>query len=262
MKLCTVTNEKYIKSCINLLKSYGENSFGEMACVYFFGTDVQNLQEIRQHVNYQVELIEIPEVCPHAHIPSAFFYKVYAIRDALYNYGSIIYSDSTNCFIKKFINYDEVMPDGRLLLPYTSPHLTNKFWSTKQSLEKMEALDASFMPQYWAGFQAYKNTEFNLKFVDEMYEYALDPDICLPTTQVKKPDGPEQPCIEHRQDQTILSALIHKHYIHEMYDPVKQQMFGDWQTFKNFDSNYQIQQEMIVLSARESKFGRYRFLNT
>jgi|3_EtaG_2_1085321.scaffolds.fasta_scaffold27648_3 hypothetical protein len=260
MNLCTVTNRKYINNVINLIKSYEINSCGKSAYVYIFDCADEDIEKIKDNTSDTVEIIEIPKVCDHAHYPTGFFYKIYAIKDCLHNFGSLIYSDSTNCFIKKFTDYKAYTDGGRLFLPYTSPKLINQFWSTKKSLKAMNCTAASIMPQYWAGFQVYENTVFNLQFVAEMYEYGLNPDICLsPTTQY--PDGRSSPCIEHRMDQTILSALIHKHNIHQRFNSITQQMFGDWQTFRVFDPAYQVNKDLMVLSARESKFGNFRFLS-
>ncbi len=116
------------------------------------------------------------------------------------------------------------------------------------------------MMQYWAGFQAYKNTEQNVEFLNEMEALMLNPDLALPDTSIKQPDGSGRPCKEHRQDQSVYSLLIHKRNRHNFYNPLLQARYGDWQTFKVFDPNYTHDYNNMVLSPRESKFGNMRFL--
>ena len=94
-----------------------------------------------------------------------------------------------------------------------------------------------------------------------MYDYMLDPLVALPDTTVRRPDGPSSPCIEHRQDQSALSLLIHKHNRHQFHDVVKNNKYGDWQTFVSFDRDYKHNFDEMILSPRESKFGNFRFLN-
>ena len=79
---------------------------------------------------------------------------------------------------------------------------------------------------------------------------------------VKKPDGPEAPCIEHRCDQSALSVLIHKNNRHQFYNIDSNNKYGDWQTFINFDREYKHNFDKVILSPRESKFGNFRFLKT
>jgi hypothetical protein len=98
--------------------------------------------------------------------------------------------------------------------------------------------------------------------IKELYRLSLNPDIILPDTTVKIPDGKGSKCIEHRQDQSILSILIHKYDKHQRFDFLKSDKYGDWQTINNFD-NYKTldpTSKNRVLMPRESKFGFYRFL--
>ena len=94
-----------------------------------------------------------------------------------------------------------------------------------------------------------------------MYEQMLKPNVALPDTTVKSPDGEGSPCREHRQDQSVLSVLIHKHNRHQQFNPVRNNKYGDWQTLIEFDSGYQHDFQKMVLSPRESKFNKFRFLN-
>jgi hypothetical protein len=116
------------------------------------------------------------------------------------------------------------------------------------------------MPQYWAAFQAYNITNENKNFINEMYRYAKIKLCLLPEVGVRHPDGNNSECIEHRQDQSILSLLINKFDKHQFYDINKDNKYGDWQTLVSFDKDYKYDLSKRVLSPRESKFGNYRFL--
>ena len=263
MDLCTVISERFIPQALNLIKSYNFYSDGEKVYVYYFNTNTSSLKIFNQLFGKQVILREVKEVCPHALDPLTFVYKAYAINDCLLNHSrSIIYSDSANCFIQSTSPLKRDLVDSSLLMCYPHPGLTNDLWTTKKCLEKLQAPGAEIMPQYWAGFQVYERTEANLLLVSEMLEYLKDPDVALPNMKVKRPDGPQGRCIEHRCDQSVLSLLIHKHNRHQFYDPEKTLKYGDWQTIVEFDTTYKPDFRKRILSPRESKFGQFRFLRT
>ena len=261
MDLCTVVSERFIPQAINLIQSYKINSFDERAYVYYFNTPPDKLKVFKNLFSDQVVLRKVLPVCEHALEPRAFFYKVYAINDCLINNSdSMIYSDSTNCFVAPTNSLKEDLVDQSLFMTYEHPGLSNRYWTTKKCFEKMNSTGAEEMPQYWAGFQVYLNTPENVNFVTEMYEFMKDPDIALPDTTVRYPDGPDEKCIEHRQDQSVLSILMHKHERHQPFNLHKNERYGDWQTIVNFDPSYQPRFDQMVLSPRESKFGNFRFL--
>jgi hypothetical protein len=93
--------------------------------------------------------------------------------------------------------------------------------------------------QYWAGFQGYKSSEPTKKLLSLLYEKMFDPDIALPPANIRYPDGPNTECIEHRQDQSVLSILINQLGLNSEYNHIKQLLFGDYQTFQLFDTDYQ-----------------------
>ena len=146
-----------------------------------------------------------------------------------------------------------------MVYPYGG--LTNQYWCTKKSIAIIDSPGSEIMPQYWAGFQAYKKSIDNITFIEEMYQHMLNPETALPDTTVRYPDGKDSMCIEHRQDQAILSLLIHKYGRHQKFDPMKNSKYGDWQTFREFDREYNHDFDKMVLSPRESKFNNFRFLN-
>jgi len=258
--LCTVTNQRYFVNAINLIKSYQVNSCNEKVFLYYFDLDDDTLAKAKHLESEKLELREVPESCPHAYEPTVFYYKTFAIKDSLPSSQGIVYSDATNAFIKKS-DIRESLVDGAMFLPYNDERLLNKYWTTDRCFEKMSADSARNMMQYWAGFQAYEKSDKNIKFTEEMHEYMLDPEIALPNTSVKNPDGENRMCKEHRQDQSVYSLLIHNHFRHNFYDPILQNKYGDWQTFKVHDPNYIVNEAQMVMSARESKFGNLRFLN-
>ena len=261
MDLCTVISENFIPQAINLIQSYRHLSYNENIYLYYFNTDREKLDIFSKLFGEDISLIEIKNVCEHALNPRAFFYKVYAIRDCLHNHAeSMIYSDSANCFIRDAKNIHKDLIDESLFLSYPYERLTNKYWTTKKCFEVFDALGAEIMPQYWAGFQVYRRTAQNMKFVQDMYDYMINPDAALPDTTSKKPDGSDSICIEHRQDQSVLSLLIHKENRHQFYDVEKNNKYGDWQTFVEFDKNYKHDFNRMILSPRESKFGKFRFI--
>ena len=259
MNLCTVTNKKYIKNAFNLINSYKINSYNSKVFLYYFDVDKTTVKHLKQLENDSLIINEVPFTCEHAYEPTVFYYKTYAIKDSLSQSEGIIYSDATNAFVKKDKLHESLI-DGALFLPYNDERLTNKYWTTNLCFQKMEAEDSRNMMQYWAGFQAYTNSIKNIKFVNEMHDYMLDSNIALPNTSIKYPDGPDSTCKEHRQDQSVYSLLIHKHFRHNFYNPVLQNKYGDWQTFKVHNDNYNVNEQNIIMSARESKFGNMRFL--
>ena len=262
MDLCTVISENFIPQALNLIQSYKVFSYNQKVYLYHFNTDEQKLKIFRDVFGEQIKLIKVENVCPHALSPRVFFYKVYAIKDCLNNHSDgFVYSDSANCFIREAKDIHNHLIDDSLFLAYPYEGLTNKYWTTEQCFKTMKTAGAEFMPQYWAGFQVYKKTAKNILFVNELYDYMLLPEVALPDTTVKYPDGQEKQCIEHRQDQSTLSLLIHKNNRHQFFDVEKNSLYGDWQTFLHFDSTYQPPFDKMVLSPRESKFGKFRFLN-
>ena len=262
MNLCTVISEKFISQAVNLIQSYKVFSYNKKVFLYHFNTSPEKLKIFNKLFDNQVVLTEVEDICDHALSPRVFFYKVFAIRNCIKEKSSsFIYSDSANCFVKEAKNIHMDLVDDSLFLSYPYERLTNQYWTTKRCFDLMEANGAQIMPQYWAGFQVYRKTKENIQFVEEMYQYMLDPLVALPDTTVKKPDGQTSKCIEHRQDQSVFSLLIHKHNRHQFYDIVRNGKYGDWQTFMHFDSNYKHDFKNMTLSPRESKFGNFRFLN-
>ena len=218
--------------------------------------DINNLQNSYQSIIF----INIPKVVEYAYDPTTFFYKSYALYECSKISKAFIYSDATNVFNRK-VDYYQYLIDNSILLPYNNIKLINKHWTTKLCLNKMNGNSYKEMYQYWAGFQVYVCDEENKNLIKEMYEAMCDKDIATPNTSIKYPDGTNEDCVEHRQDQSVLSLLIQKNYRNQYYNHERQQLFGDWQTFYSFDNNYRHDLNNCALSSRESKFGNMRFIN-
>lgn len=264
MDLCTVISQKFVLQALNLIQSYKIHSYNQRIYLYYFNFNSHKpLKLFKNYFGDQITLIKVPRVCAHALEPRIFFYKVYAINDCLLNHSDgIIYSDSGNCFIKKTDKLEGDLIDGALFLTYNHPKLTNQFWTTEECFKTLNAPGAEVMMQYWAGFQVYKKTDDNISFISDMYDSMMDPRVALPDTTVDYPDGPNKKCISHRQDQSALSVLIHKHNRHQFFDTEKNERYGDHGPMLHFDKGYKkmIQFNKIVLSARESKSNYFRFL--
>mgnify|MGYP004004310287 CR=1 FL=1 len=261
MDLCTVISEGFIPQALNLIQSYKTLSYNQNIYLYYFNTDKEKLNIFTDLFGDKIKLIEVEDVCDHALNPRAFFYKVSAIRDCLHNQSDgFIYSDSANCFVRESKNIHNHLTDDSLFLAYPYESLTNKYWTTRECFDIIGTTSAEIMPQYWAGFQVYRRTTKNIDFVSDLYKYMLLPGVALPDMNVKKPDGPNSPCLEHRCDQSALSLLIHKKNRHQFYDINLNEKYGDWQTFVNFDKHYRPNFTETILSPRESKFGKFRFL--
>lgn len=263
MDLCTVISEPFIAQAINLIQSYKVFSYNQNVYLYYFNTDFKKLDIFKEVFGNQVKLIEVENVCEYALSPRVFFYKVYAIKDCLLNHSNgFVYSDSANCFVREAKNIHNHLIDDSMFLTYPYERLTNKYWTTKACFKAMATAGAEFMPQYWAGFQVYQKTDKNVSFVEDLYNHMLNPEVALPDTTVRYPDGRGAFCIEHRQDQSALSILIHNKNRHQFFELEKNSLYGDWQTLVNFDSAYQHSFDKMVLSPRESKFGKFRFLSS
>jgi hypothetical protein len=265
MTLVTVTNEKFAASTFNLINSYKAFSFDEYVLVYDFGLKKETANLLRETYKDQVYVNSVDKVCDHSHEPRTFFYKAFAIKNGFNDSTKdIIYSDATNAFVKesKDLYQDTVNSGGRLLLPYTAEKLSNKYWCTEKSFKKMHCDKEDYYnsPQYWAGFQCYQHTQENKEFVDTMYDYMMDIELAGPDTTVKRPDGYDAPCIEHRQDQSVLSLLIERWGWRQRYDEEINNKYGDLSTFADWEEGFSYDEDKVVLSARFSKFGNYRFV--
>jgi hypothetical protein len=262
MDLVTVFNGKFAKNALNLVKSYKLHSYDQNIFLYYFGLITETELDFFRGLK-NVNLIRVPEITEYAYEPGVFFYKVYALNDVIARSDKFIYSDSANCFVSSATDIENDLEEGSLLLPYPQEVLTNQYWTTKKCFSIIEGSEGSeIMPQYWAGFQVYQVNQSNRKMIEEMYYYSKIQNAILPNVGVNKPDGIHSKCIQHRCDQSIFSIMIHKYNKHQKFDLDKANKYGDWQTFKVFDSNLELMTTVPnrILMPRESKFGYFRFL--
>jgi len=250
--LCTVTNSKYLPNAIALVNSYIYHSYTGRIFLYYFDISNQVIEEYKSKYP-NINFVDIPKVCKHAYEPNVFFYKAYTLKDCIDNSDCFLYSDATN-LIQKNIEITDFFLNDSLLLPYTHSLLINKHWTTQKCLHKMNAINSSDRPQYWAGLQGYKNTKDNQKLINLMYEYMLDSDIALPGTLTDFPEGKQANCIQHRCDQSVLSILIDQLNRHQTYNEQRQTLFGDKQTFKLLDPNYTYSIHDVCISSRQTKY--------
>lgn len=237
LDLCTVTNSRYIKNALLLIESYKRHRYNyNHIYLYYFGVETTQLQAM-QMAYPDIIFLNIPKVCSYAHEDRIFFYKTYVLHDMITRSDAFIYSDATNLFTKN-IDISDYLIHNSLLLPYNENRLQNQYWTTKKCFTKMNTESSYDKTQYWAGFQTYVCDENNKKFISEMYDYMLDPEIALPSTDIDYPDGPNSPCISHRQDQSVLSLLIDKNNRHPEFNIFTQYLFGDLQTFQLFNKDY------------------------
>ena len=263
MNLVTVTNDKFIASAINLIESYKQNSFNHSIVLCYFSLKEEYKTLLKSRYGSQITLEPVPEECDHAHNPRAFFYKAYALYKGASQLENFVYSDATNTFVNMTVDLlRDTSKHTRLFLPYPYDALTNKYWTTNECFKAMNTSpSAQDAPQYWAGFQSYISTDENVEFAKQIYESMKNPKIALPDTTVKRPDGPAADCNEHRQDQSVYSLLINENKWHQNYDYQLMNKYGDWQTMHVFSNgSYRRDIAGVVLDARSSKFGNYRFL--
>ena len=264
MILSTVTNNKFFFSSVNLIESYKQNSFNKEILFYYFDLDEQCLLFLKNRYGRQIILKEVERPCDHAHSPRTFFYKIAAIYGASKLGHDFIYSDATNAFVNMTVELKKDMSERNcLFMKYPFEALKNKYWITKRCFEKMNCAEERYTegPQYWAGYQCYKDNEVSRQMIDEMYSHALDKEIIEPDTTVKYPDGDTSICREHRQDQAIFSLLIEKYNLQQDYKNDILNKYGDQQTLVSYDRSYVFDTKKIVLFSRMSKFGDYRFIS-
>ena len=262
MNLCTAANGSFYLQALNLFASFRAFKPKDKIFLYYFDFTVDQLNAISSNIA-NIEFIEVPQACPHIHEPTVFIYKTFALQDCIKKVDEcLIYSDAAACFLRDPTDIINYFKDDRFFLPYNTPLLNNKYWTTKKTFELMEVDGAEDKPQYWAGFQGYQKSQKNIEFLHDLYSYMKNPEIALPNPSVERPDGATATCVQHRGDQSVLSLLIHKHSLHQEFNEEKNDKYGDYQTQQLFNPNLQVNTKSIILSPRESKNGAFRYLKT
>ena len=267
MRLTTVTNGKFFFNAVNLINSYKEKSFNEE--ILFFGFDLTKEHYDYLHRKYgdQIRAEEIENVCGHAKDPRLFFYKVYAIKKSMDLRTPFVYLDAAHEIVKPTTTLKEDIAnrDGRLIIPYGSEMLKNKYWVTQKCFEKTGCDSQKYheASQYAAGIQAWEWSEEHQRFVDEMYNLMMDIDIAGPPGSHQYPDGTSSPCIEHRHDQSVFSLLITKYGFCQDFDLDIAHKYGDQQTLLgpfNQNSGYVSDPSKMVIEIRKTKFVDYSLM--
>lgn len=267
MRLVTVTNSKFFFNAVNLINSYKTNSFDEE--ILFFGFDLteQHYNYLRHKYGDQIRTKEIENVCDHAKDPRLFFYKAYAIKKSMDLGKDFLYLDAAHEIVRPTTELKEDISKrgGKLIIPYDSEMLKNKYWITKKCFEKMGCDSERYResPQYSAGIQAWEYSKEHQAFVDEMYDLMTDIDIAGPPASNRYPDGPSSPCIEHRMDQAVFSLLIAKHGFNQDFDLDIAHKYGDQHTLLGpfyEGSDYVADPSKTVIAIRKTKFADYSLL--
>lgn len=240
MNLITVANEKYIPHAVSLIESYNKQSFKQKVYLYVFQTKEETLNKITD-LYKNVEIIEIPRVNDYIYNTQVFLFKSYAIYDASIKDKSFIYSDSANLFVKdaspivKFIEEND-----KLLLKYPEDIKKNKYFTTLRCLKELGCNEEHIKEskQYWAGLQAYIPTKENKILLKEVYEKMLIPIVAFPESKRERPDGINKDCWFHRNDQSVLSALVEKYKLTQEFNYDIFNMCGDFPTVFNHDKKF------------------------
>jgi len=219
--------EKAKKSFINSFKFNQDSKH----IIYLFG----NKPEIIDAPEF-ISIKNIPENIEALNNPLLFAYKYWAILDSLNNgeNKNIIYSDAANKINGCLSDIENFYKKNVLLSRYKDGQFLIKHWTTKKCIETLNGENFLNIPQIWAGFQAYKNTPQNITFVKNMLNLCIDESLSGPIPSISKPDGEGSECIQHRNDQSILSIESLKNNLYPEYDDTVTYTFGDFISMKYF----------------------------
>jgi hypothetical protein len=264
MKIVTVANDNYILNVVNLFKSYETFSFNEEKILYYFNVKKEKLNFLKENVS-NLNVIEIPKVNDYIYNTKIFLFKAYALKEEINKGSSFIYSDSANCFVQKdnFLG-GYIENNKRLLLQYPEEIKKNKFFTTKKCLQLLDCDNDYYKnkQQYWAGLQAYVNNQENIDLLNKQYEYMLVKQVAYPESTIERPDGSQNECWFHRNEQSVLSLLIEKMKLTQNFDYETFNMYGDFYTVFEHDINYKNNFDFnkITIHARDSKKNGFRFI--
>lgn len=264
MKLLTVANDSYILNVLNLFKSYEELSFNEEKILYYFNVKQENLNFLKNNVS-NLRLVEIPQINEYVYNTKIFLFKTYALKEEINKRNEFIYSDSANCFVKKddFLK-QYIDKNKRLFLQYPEEIKKNKYFTTKKCLQLLHC-DTEYYKnkqQYWAGLQMYTNCQENVDLLNIQHEAMLIKQIAYPESTVEKPDGIQNDCWFHRNEQSVLSLLIERMELTQNFDYETFNRYGDFYTVFEHDIKYKqnFDPNKIIIHARDSKKNGFRFV--
>ena len=264
MKLLTVANDSYILNVLNLFKSYEELSFNEEKVLYYFNVKQEKLNFLKDNVS-NLRLVEIPQINEYVYNTKIFLFKTYALKEEINKGNEFIYSDSANCFVKKddFLK-QYINKNKRLFLQYPEEIKKNKYFTTKKCLQLLHC-DTEYYKnkqQYWAGLQMYTNCQENVDLLNVQHEAMLIKQIAYPESTIERPDGIQNDCWFHRNEQSVLSLLIERMELAQNFDYDTFNRYGDFYTVFEHDIKYKqnFDPNKIISHARDSKKNGFRFV--
>lgn len=200
--------------------------FGEMTCT-------------ARRISDKMDVVAVPNDCDHAHNPRFYYYKTAGLKIAMDRFdGPFIWLDSRDKLVSRLYEVEETLErETRFFVQF--PHIEDfrlKYWITKACLAAlgMTYPEIENVFTYWAAIQAYVPTEENRRFVDMMLAYMKNPQVAGPSNWVQQPDGPTGVCRAHRNEQSMLSALLLKLGYEQQYSRSISERYSDCQTLRNY----------------------------
>ncbi len=231
LNLVLAASPPFADRALNLIESYRrQGGAGRIIFCHFGGMKRWFLKMIAATYGDRLVVREIEPVCPHAHNPRFFFFKVYAIREAARIGEPFIYLDCSEAIVRPIREFEHILSDRtRVFVQYPRiDFFRNGHWTTRRCLEKLGCTEQRYLDchQYMGGIQAYLPTAENLAHIEEMYRFMLDPEIAGPENIKAFPEG-EGGCRAHRNDQSVLTTLIERNSWHQPHDPAFYMDYGD-----------------------------------
>ncbi len=108
----------------------------------------------------------------------------------------------------------------------------------------------------------YNNTSENKRLLNKQYEFMLNKNVAFPESTLEKPDGSNNDCWFHRNDQSVLSLLLEKYKIGQDFSYDTFNRYGDFYTVFNHEISFKdnFDKNKIILHARDSKINNYKFV--
>jgi hypothetical protein len=266
MDLVTVTNNVFAPCVFNLIESYKQFSSNENIYVIHYDLKEEYIILLKQIYKNQVNFIKVEEECKHAHNSRYYFPKGYALKFAAKNLDQFALCDASHAFLKKTYELEYFLEkDSRFFIEYPEEIFKNKYWSTKKSLimSGMDDEETKNAQSYWSGFHAYITTDENKEMLNEQYRLMLLEEMAGPSNLLNKPDGVNSECIAHRNDQTVLSLMIHKYKFRQPFELDKYNKHGDIQTAQRMlpEVYNKMSPSKTILFSRYSKNNNFSFVD-
>lgn len=228
MNLVLVTNQKFIISAVNLIEEYKKYSSNKKILFYHYGNMPEGFLEwLKKRYQKQIIIKQVEQVCNHAWDSGLYFYKVYAIHDAMFSTNEpFLYLDCGISILKPTTEIENELKKHTRMLVWLNE--INEKWITKKCFEKMGLTGNKYYKalMFNAGIQAYLPNGTNKRFIDELYQNMLDIEIAGPSKGTRHPEPKNPICKAHRNDQSVLSILVQKYGFTEYC--------GDWNFLHKF----------------------------